>query len=551
MGVVPAIIGSTVAGIAGSALSAGAASDAAQVQADAAKYSAQIQGQIYNQTRNDLSPFVRAGQGALTNYASLLPGGLNLPAYSPSTVFNDGTAGGAGASGPGGQVQVDGIGTVNLPTGTPGTGSGGTDSTAPPPFSLGPTGQSPFLSNVESYIPGSGVPQAASLTALNSLTPGGGSALGSAVDSFIPGSGVPTNALASSVANFVPGGSSTPDSSLSALRSLTPGGNSPLLGKVNGLLGLPTTADKQTQQQTVTDLYDRYNKALKGSGLSQDDFLASPQGKAFVTDRNSVISNLSDPELLAQFQSGAPDAAAAATQRLKDVAAEGAPGASNAAIQSALESTPGYRFTLDQGLKSTQNSFAAKGLANSGAALKGAAGFATGLANSTYEQRLSDYLNSYNSQYTNAQNSYTAQAGQALNTANTGFTNALNDYSTKYNAALNTTNSQFTNATNAYGQQVDTVGNLLTLGENAGAQTGAIGQKTGENVGNALTGGAAATAAGIVGSSNATVNAINSVGSNALTAALYSNGSAPGPKAADGWSTGAGQVAKGGIYGTG
>lgn len=62
-------------------------------------------------------------------------------------------------------------------------------------------------------------------------------------------------------------------------------------------------------------------------------------------------------------------------------------------IQSALESTPGYQFTRDQGLKSVQNSYAAKGLANSGAALKGAAEFTTGLANTTYEQRLADYFN--------------------------------------------------------------------------------------------------------------------------------------------------------------
>lgn len=62
-------------------------------------------------------------------------------------------------------------------------------------------------------------------------------------------------------------------------------------------------------------------------------------------------------------------------------------------IQKALEGTPGYQFTRDQGLKSVQNGYAAKGLGSSGAALKGAADFTTGLANSTYEQRLQDYFN--------------------------------------------------------------------------------------------------------------------------------------------------------------
>lgn len=59
---------------------------------------------------------------------------------------------------------------------------------------------------------------------------------------------------------------------------------------------------------------------------------------------------------------------------------------------SMLASTPGYQFTLDQGLKSTQNSYAANGLASSGAAEKGAASYATGLAQSTYNQQLTNYL---------------------------------------------------------------------------------------------------------------------------------------------------------------
>jgi hypothetical protein len=59
-------------------------------------------------------------------------------------------------------------------------------------------------------------------------------------------------------------------------------------------------------------------------------------------------------------------------------------GGNSATMQKTLEGLPGYQFTLGQGLKSVQNGAAARGLANSGAALKGAAGYATGLANSTY-----------------------------------------------------------------------------------------------------------------------------------------------------------------------
>lgn len=51
--------------------------------------------------------------------------------------------------------------------------------------------------------------------------------------------------------------------------------------------------------------------------------------------------------------------------------------------QAQLAATPGYQFDLSQGLQATQNSNAAQGRGISGAALKGAASYATGLANNT------------------------------------------------------------------------------------------------------------------------------------------------------------------------
>ncbi len=59
-------------------------------------------------------------------------------------------------------------------------------------------------------------------------------------------------------------------------------------------------------------------------------------------------------------------------------------GGNSDTMQKTLEGLPGYQFTRDQGLKSVQNSAAARGLGSSGAAMKGAASFATGLANSTW-----------------------------------------------------------------------------------------------------------------------------------------------------------------------
>ncbi len=61
-------------------------------------------------------------------------------------------------------------------------------------------------------------------------------------------------------------------------------------------------------------------------------------------------------------------------------------GGNSSTMQKTLEGLPGYQFTRDQGLKSVQNSAAGRGLGTSGAALKGAAGYATGFANSTYGQ---------------------------------------------------------------------------------------------------------------------------------------------------------------------
>ena len=68
--------------------------------------------------------------------------------------------------------------------------------------------------------------------------------------------------------------------------------------------------------------------------------------------------------------------------------------------QAQLEATPGYQFDLNQGLQGVANSDAAKGRGISGAALKGAAGYATGLANNTlatqqgiFQQNLGNVLN--------------------------------------------------------------------------------------------------------------------------------------------------------------
>lgn len=88
--------------------------------------------------------------------------------------------------------------------------------------------------------------------------------------------------------------------------------------------------------------------------------------------------------------------------------------------EATLQQTPGYQFNLTQGLKATQNSAAARGLGISGAALKGASTYATGLADSTYQ-------NQFNNAQTNRTTAYNMLSGQqalgenaAVGVGNTG-----------------------------------------------------------------------------------------------------------------------------------
>lgn len=91
-----------------------------------------------------------------------------------------------------------------------------------------------------------------------------------------------------------------------------------------------------------------------------------------------------------------------------------------------LEQTPGYKFVLGQGLKSTQNSYASKGLGSSGAAMKGAADYTTGLAGTTYQQQFQNYWNQNKSIYDmlTGQSAQGIQAAGGVTGANTSLTNS-------------------------------------------------------------------------------------------------------------------------------
>lgn len=147
--------------------------------------------------------------------------------------------------------------------------------------------------------------------------------------------------------------------------------------------------------------------------------------------------------------------------------------------QEQLEKTPGYQFNLSQGLKSVQNSYAGRGLGTSGAALKGAATYATGLADSTYQ-------------------------------------------------------NQFSNSLATYNQNLARLQGLQATGESAAAQTGAFGTTTAANIGQTAVGAANASAAGTIGAANAITGGLNTLGSAGLNAYMFSkffspNAAAPIP----------------------
>jgi len=130
--------------------------------------------------------------------------------------------------------------------------------------------------------------------------------------------------------------------------------------------------------------------------------------------------------------------------------------------QAELEQTPGYQFQLQQGLKQTQSAAAARGLGVSGASLKGAAEFVTGLADKNYQN-----------QFNNAQQ--------------------------RFKDVLELNTGQQGQLTNQFQRLFDTA----RLGESAAAGLGAEGTKAASTAGTALTNAGQAEAAGLTGASNA------------------------------------------------
>ncbi len=131
-----------------------------------------------------------------------------------------------------------------------------------------------------------------------------------------------------------------------------------------------------TQQVGTYDVVDSQGNVIDTFGTDSPNAIQQIQSKY-----PGAIAPLPQAQTLAQSFNGgglgggaasAPQAAAAGPQPMSE--------------QQFLENTPGYQFALSQGLKSVQSGNIARGI--SGAALKGAAAYATGLADNTYQTNL-------------------------------------------------------------------------------------------------------------------------------------------------------------------
>lgn len=137
-----------------------------------------------------------------------------------------------------------------------------------------------------------------------------------------------------------------------------------------------------------------------------------------------------------------------------------------------LEQTPGYQFTKQQGQQAILDQASAVGGVG-GNALKALTTFNSGLASTTYEQQLQDYLQ----------------------------------------------------------QQQQKFGNLETIagsGQNAAANLGALGTNVGTSVGNNIIGAGNASAAGTIASTNAITGTVNNLSSNFLLSQLLNGGGGGG-----------------------
>lgn len=204
--------------------------------------------------------------------------------------------------------------------------------------------------------------------------------------------------------------------------------------------------DQATAQQQLQAGQTAYNQIIRNGQNQYNNIVSAGQGAY-----NQLVGAI--PGITAPFQPMIQAGQSAATAYQNDL-----PYLSTAyaPTQAQLAATPGYQFTLQQGLESTQNAAAARGLGVSGAALKAASAYSTGLAQNTYAQDAGIYQANQQiigNNLLNGMNAGTTAANYAGGLSSGLQTTASNDLLTAHtNAADLMQNAQQNAATANLGQ---------------------------------------------------------------------------------------------------
>lgn len=229
----------------------------------------------------------------------------------------------------------------------------------------------------------------------------GGYALGGGVPAF----GAPSGAALDTVSGIA--GMQGPTRGSGLVGALTRGASG--LGNALGLSGggsssggglslgnLGTVYSGINQAQTMDDLEERL---LAAQGKAQNQL--APFQKTGVAANQLLSSELGSGDLGGQFN------------------------------PSDLTQTPGYQFRLQEGNKALERSLAARGMSESGAAMKAAQEYGQGLAEQTYNDAYNQWLQQQQQRY----NMLSGQSAQGL-TAATGSADIFGDMGNAQGASL-------------------------------------------------------------------------------------------------------------------
>lgn len=200
--------------------------------------------------------------------------------------------------------------------------------------------------------------------------------------------------------------------------------------------------------------------------------------------------------------------------------------------QAALEQTPGYQFTLNQGLKAVQNSEAAKGRGISGNAITGAEKYATGLADKTFK----DQYGMAADQFKNAMVGQDTSFNQTLKGQSQQAVQDLGYYDTYLSSVLKPEQQLYQQTSANIYNPLSELRSGITIGGNAAARVGNAAQSAANTAGNYYNQAGASSASGIIGSQNAMNsgwgNATNTL-SNYLTGNSLTGGATGGSSITD------------------